>query len=60
MGGIVFGQLVGYLLDHSFGYGTVFCIAGTLHVAAFLIVLVTIPVLAPLNLRRNLSYEGAQ
>ena len=60
MGGIVFGQLVGYLLDHGFGYGTVFCIAGTLHVAAFLIVLVTIPVLAPLNLRRNLSYEGAQ
>src|SRR5580698_6043654 len=43
MGGIVFGQLVGYLLDHGFGYGTVFCIAGTLHVAAFLIVLVTIP-----------------
>jgi MFS transporter, ACS family, hexuronate transporter len=60
MGGIAFGQLVGYLLDHGFGYGTVFCIAATLHVAAFLIVLVTIPVLAPLNLQRNLSYEGAR
>jgi MFS transporter, ACS family, hexuronate transporter len=60
MGGIVFGQLVGYLLDHGFGYGTVFFIAGTLHLAAFLIVLVTIPVLAPLDLQRNLSYEGAQ
>jgi MFS transporter, ACS family, hexuronate transporter len=60
MGGIVFGQLVGYLLDHGFGYSAVFYIAGTLHLAAFLIVLVTIPVLAPLNLRRNLSYEGAQ
>jgi ACS family hexuronate transporter-like MFS transporter len=60
MGGIVFGQLVGYLLDHGFGYGAVFCIAGALHVAAFLIVLVTIPVLAPLNLQRHLSFEGAR
>src|SRR5438093_1554980 len=24
MGGVVFGQLVGYLLDHGFGYGLVF------------------------------------
>ena len=26
MGGIAFGQLVGYLLDHGFGYGVVFSI----------------------------------
>src|SRR5207248_3646517 len=46
MGGIVFGQLVGYLLDHGFGYGPVFTMAGTFHVIAFLIILITIPVVA--------------
>ncbi len=39
MGGIAFGQLVGYLLDHGFGYGVVFWLAGTFHVAAFVIIL---------------------
>jgi len=43
MGGIAFGQLVGYLLDHGFGYGVVFALAGTFHVAAFLLILATIP-----------------
>ena len=41
MGGIVFGQLAGYLLDHGFGYDTVFALAGTFHVIAFLLILVT-------------------
>jgi ACS family hexuronate transporter-like MFS transporter len=50
MGGIAFGQLVGYLLDHGFGYGTVFALAGTFHVAAFLLILVTVPVVGPLSL----------
>ena len=44
MGGIAFGQLVGYLLDHGFGYDSVFALAGTFHVAAFLLILATIPV----------------
>ncbi len=51
MGGIAFGQLVGYLLDHGFGYGTVFALAGTFHVAAFLLILVTVPVVRPLSLQ---------
>jgi ACS family hexuronate transporter-like MFS transporter len=58
MGGIVFGEVVGYLLDHGFGYGVVFRIAGTLHIAAFLIILVAIPVLLPLNVERKLTYQG--
>jgi MFS transporter, ACS family, hexuronate transporter len=58
MGGIVFGELVGYLLDHGFGYRTVFRIAGTLHIAAFLIILTAIPVLLPLRLDRELKYQG--
>jgi MFS transporter, ACS family, hexuronate transporter len=47
MGGIAFGTLVGYLLDHGFGYGVVFTIAGTLHVLAFAIILATIPGAGP-------------
>jgi ACS family hexuronate transporter-like MFS transporter len=59
MGGIVFGEIVGYLLDHGFGYSAVFRIAGTLHIAAFLIILVAIPVLLPLKLRpTELKYRG--
>jgi ACS family hexuronate transporter-like MFS transporter len=59
MGGIAFGQLVGYLLDHGFGYGVVFSLAGTFHVAAFVIILATVPVVQSLNLERKLSYPGA-
>jgi ACS family hexuronate transporter-like MFS transporter len=60
MGGIVFGEVIGYLLDRGFGYGTVFSIAGTLHIAAFVIILVAIPALQPLRLEQKLSYGGAQ
>jgi len=58
MGGIAFGELVGYLLDHGMGYGTVFALAGMLHVIAFLIILVCVPALDPLNLK-SLDYEAA-
>ena len=43
MGGVVFGQLVGYLLDHGHGYGVVFAIAGSLHVVAFATICLAIP-----------------
>jgi ACS family hexuronate transporter-like MFS transporter len=56
MGGIAFGQLVGYLLDHGFGYDTVFALAGTFHVAAFLTILATVPAVQPLRLERKLSH----
>lgn len=60
MGGMVFGQLVGYLLDHGFGYDTVFRIAGTLHIVAFLIILAAVPVVLPLKLKPKLNYGVAQ
>ena len=47
LGGVVFGQLVGTLLDGGFGYGLVFALAGSLHVLAFLLVCVAIPVIEP-------------
>jgi MFS transporter, ACS family, hexuronate transporter len=56
MGGIAFGQLVGYLLDHGFGYGPVFAMAGTLHIAAFVVILSTVPAVRPLILQPKMSY----
>ncbi len=50
MGGVVFGQLVGYLLDHGFGYGIVFALAGSFHVIAFGVICLTIPRIEPLRL----------
>jgi ACS family hexuronate transporter-like MFS transporter len=60
MGGIGFGQLVGYLLDRGFGYGVVFPVAGSFHVIAFLIILLAIPAFQPKEVVRKLSYQGAQ
>jgi ACS family hexuronate transporter-like MFS transporter len=56
MGGIAFGQVVGYLLDHSYGYGIVFALAGTFHIAAFAVILATVPSVRPLNLRATFSH----
>jgi ACS family hexuronate transporter-like MFS transporter len=60
MGGIAFGQLAGYLLDHGFGYGAVFALAGTFHIAAFLIIVATVPIIQPLNLRPRFSHQGTE
>jgi ACS family hexuronate transporter-like MFS transporter len=59
MGGIAFGQLVGYLLDHGFGYGLVFTLAGTFHVIAFLVILLAVPSVRLLALEPKLHYEAA-
>lgn len=53
LGGVVFGQLVGYLLDHGFGWGLVFALAGSFHVIAFFTICVAIPNVAPLRLRAD-------
>jgi ACS family hexuronate transporter-like MFS transporter len=60
MGGIAFGQLVGYLLDHGFGYRPVFAMAGSFHLIAFLIILLAIPVIGPLTEARPLRFEAAR
>jgi ACS family hexuronate transporter-like MFS transporter len=60
MGGIAFGQLVGYLLDHGVGYGMVFALAGMFHVIAFLIILLAIPVFEPAAIESRLIYQGAR
>ncbi len=60
MGGIAFGEVVGYLLDHGFGYGVVFTLAGTFHIAAFALILAMIPVIQPLKLKGRLILQGAR
>ena len=50
MGGVVFGQLVGYLLDHGFGWGLVFALAGSFHLAAFAVICLAIPSIQPFKL----------
>jgi MFS transporter, ACS family, hexuronate transporter len=57
MGGIVFGELAGHLLDHGFGYETVFQIAATFHVIAFLLILIAVPKIAPLDMAQHHATE---
>ena len=44
MGGVVFAQIVGRMLDAGLGYGPVFGMVSTFHVIAFVIILLTIRV----------------
>ena len=52
MGGVVFGLLVGWLLSNGYGYGPVFLISGSLHVAGFIVILLTIRVVQPVDASR--------
>ena len=58
IGGILFGELAGNLLDHGFGYATVFQLAATFHVVAFLVILIAVPKVAPLNMAQTLATES--
>lgn len=51
MGGVLFGLVVGHLLDNGFGYGPVFAMAGSFHVLAFLLILIVIPRIGRLDER---------
>jgi ACS family hexuronate transporter-like MFS transporter len=39
IGGALFGLVVGFLLSHGFGYGTLFLIVGSFHIIGFLAIL---------------------
>jgi ACS family hexuronate transporter-like MFS transporter len=60
MGGLVMNLAAGRLLDAGFGYETVFSIVGTLHVAAFGVILLTIPTILPVSSRVASSVEPLQ
>ncbi len=55
MGGVLLGQLAGWMLDHGFSYAPVLGVAGSLHVIAFIVICVTIPDLRPLILKSQLT-----
>ena len=50
MGGIAFGQLAGYLLDHGAGYAPIFVLVSTFHVLAFGLILLMVRTVRPLEL----------
>ena len=53
MGGVVLGQIAGYLLDHGFSYAPVLVIAGSLHIIAFVVLCVTMPKVRLLSVREQ-------
>ena len=50
MGGVLLGQIVGYLRDHGYSYTPALVISGSMHMAAFLLICVLIPKIQPLAL----------
>ncbi|WP_233151158.1 MFS transporter [Sphingomonas mollis] len=52
-GGIVMGQAAGWALDAGLGYGPVLTVAALLHVAAFALICLTIPVIRPIDFSRK-------
>lgn len=49
MGGVVLGQIAGYLRDHHHSYQPVLIISGSLHVIAFALICLVIPKIQPLK-----------
>ena len=59
LGGIVFGLVVGSLLDHGFGYGPVFAVVSVLHLIAFCVILLTNRVIGPIDFKRSATRMAA-
>jgi len=51
MGGVLLGQVVGWLRDHNYSYTPALIIAGSLHVLAFILICATIPKIRPLQVQ---------
>ncbi|HEV2416928.1 MAG TPA: MFS transporter [Terriglobia bacterium] len=49
LGGVVFGLVVGYLLDHGFGYAPVFVMVSVFYPIAFVIILLTFRRVEPVD-----------
>jgi ACS family hexuronate transporter-like MFS transporter len=55
MGGVLLGQVVGYLRDHGYSYTPALIISGSLHVLAFAVICLGIPRIQALNSSRTPS-----
>jgi len=51
MGGVLLGQVVGWLRDHNYSYTPALIIAGSLHVLAFILICLMIPKIRPLQVQ---------
>lgn len=55
MGGVVLGQIVGWLRDHHYSYAPAMVISGSLHIAAFILICLVIPKIQPLRIATQQS-----
>jgi MFS transporter, ACS family, hexuronate transporter len=55
MGGVVFNLIAGRMLDGGSGYGPVFAIVSALHVLAFMLILLTIREVRPIEVKGALA-----
>jgi ACS family hexuronate transporter-like MFS transporter len=53
MGGIVFGLVVGKLLDLGFGYGPVFACVSVFHLIGFAVIMLSIRVVGPIDFKKT-------
>ena len=51
MGGVLLGQVVGWLRDHGYSYTPALVISGSMHVAAFILICLVIPKIQPLAIQ---------
>jgi ACS family hexuronate transporter-like MFS transporter len=58
IGGAIFGVVAGWLLDHGFGYGTLFVVVGTFHIIGFLAILLFAGKIQPLGADDLREIEG--
>jgi ACS family hexuronate transporter-like MFS transporter len=49
IGGVLLGQIVGWLRDHGYSYSPALAVAGTLHLVAFLLICIVTPKIQPLK-----------
>jgi ACS family hexuronate transporter-like MFS transporter len=50
MGGVLLGQIVGWLRDHGYSFTPALVISGSLHVVAFVLICLVIPKIQPLKI----------
>jgi ACS family hexuronate transporter-like MFS transporter len=53
MGGVLLGQIVGWLRDHGYSYTPALVISGSMHIAAFVLICLVIPKIQPLKISTN-------
>lgn len=53
MGGVLLGQIVGWLRDHGYSYSPALVISGSMHLAAFALICLVIPKIQPLKISTN-------